>query len=239
MKTTLAFVYLLALTLSAHAAAPVSQTPKTDAAREALRNWLGGDFTAFREAAKKLSGATADREATEARRGFYEAVVSVNYRAKLIKLPQQSFREICEYIRAEFKNLDRSKIPAADLRGLLSLDSVLADMIGINIRMFATKFDDHTNPPVRQWPEVARRLLAELGATAPIIGRTQEIRDHIKKDIAAKGMNREEAQAAWGNPDKVNKEILSGVAKEQWVYPSNMLYFVDGEVESTSSSRTP
>ena len=110
-------------------------------------------------------------------------------------------------------------------------------MIGINIRMFATQQDDRTNPPVRQWPEVARRLLVEIGATPPIIGRTQKIRDFIKNDIAAKGMNREEAQAAWGNPDKVDKVITSGATKEQWVYPSNMLYFVDGEVESSSSAR--
>ena len=51
------------------------------------------------------------------------------------------------------------------------------------------------------------------------------------------GMTPEMAVASWGNPEKVNKTVSSSGIKEQWVYPSDYLYFKEGILRSFQSSR--
>ena len=46
------------------------------------------------------------------------------------------------------------------------------------------------------------------------------------------GMTREQARAAWGRPERVNRTVFPNRVHEQWVYGSNYLYFVNDILES-------
>lgn len=44
------------------------------------------------------------------------------------------------------------------------------------------------------------------------------------------GMDKEQAKLSWGNPNKINKNILQDIIQEQWVYHNKLLYFDNGKL---------
>ncbi|MBY0473235.1 hypothetical protein K2Q00_03070 [Patescibacteria group bacterium] len=56
--------------------------------------------------------------------------------------------------------------------------------------------------------------------------------DLILEKKVAIGMSPEQARAAWGEPDHVNRTITADGTNEQWVYGSNYIYFDDGILSS-------
>lgn len=63
----------------------------------------------------------------------------------------------------------------------------------------------------------------ELDSIAAIVGR-KHLYTALEGKVAI-GMNKAAAKLAWGIPKDINKTIVEGLVKEQWVYEKNYLYF--------------
>ena len=68
-------------------------------------------------------------------------------------------------------------------------------------------------------------------------GWTPEACDAIAGAKVQMGMTKEQVKLAWGKPRGMNETVAAGVDREQWVYPSDYLYFDHGVLTSIQTSR--
>lgn len=65
----------------------------------------------------------------------------------------------------------------------------------------------------------------------------QELEELVSQNKIARGMSMDQIRRSWGSPDKINSTDTEYSHSEQWVYPSNYVYFDDGICTAWQASK--
>lgn len=81
---------------------------------------------------------------------------------------------------------------------------------------------------------VARRREAYIAANSAL---PAGVVAHVRAGQVAVGMTADDARAAWGEPQEVNRTRTEAATREQWVYRGAYLYMLEGYVEAVQDTR--